>query len=258
MKEPGFTMAWMQNRSIFKSYYQDALRKLSCCDLCFSNITTTVCFNKPLSQTLLCQECLNDLPYFNQHYVSGNLLTWPAINKALPKINFDQLFSLSPYIYPFNHWLAQFKYSGRFELGKLFGELLSAQWQSTMIEGDYPPVDLVICVPLHIKKWQLRGYNQAHLIAKHFAKQLSLHYHPSLITRVKNNDSQMGKTGAQRRKNLTNAFKLRAPLPNHSKHIVIVDDVVTTGTTANEITNLLKAAGVEMITLVTVCLSLPK
>jgi len=253
----GGNMVRMLRLSKLHNYYQCCLKKLGCCDLCSSEITETFLCNNNVSQTLICQHCLDALPLFNQQYVYANLLNWPAIHQALPAISFDQLFSLSPYIYPFNHWLAQFKYSGRFELADLFSSLLCAQWQSTMINDSSPPVDLVIPVPLHIKKWQARGYNQAHLIAKKFATKLSLSYNANLIVRIKNNDSQMGKTGAERRKNLKHSFTLKQKVATNIKHVVIVDDVVTTGTTVSEISKVLKSAGIETITLVTVCLSLP-
>jgi len=154
--------------------------------------------------------------------------------------------------------LAQFKYLGRFEIAHLFSALLSAQWRALARNSMTTPVDLVLSVPLHVKKWQIRGYNQAHLIAKLFAKQLTLPYEPELLIRNKNNDSQMGKTGSQRRNNLANAFSLQQVLASNIKHIVLIDDVVTTGTTASEISKVLKQAGAETVTLVTVCLSLPK
>lgn len=251
-------MVWMQFLPQLNNYYQLYLRKLSCCDLCSASVHETSLSKQPLKQTLLCQSCLNDLPFFHQNLISGNLLSWPAIKRALPKVTFDQLFSLSPYIYPFNRWLAQLKYLGRFELANLFSTLLCAQWRMITNKEKCQPVDMVISVPLHLKKWQIRGYNQAHLIAKLFAKELGLPYADNLIARIKNNNSQMGKTGTERRKNLANAFKLQQELGEGIKHIVIVDDVVTTGTTANEVSKLLKSAGVETITLVTVCLSLPK
>lgn len=150
------------------------------------------------------------------------------------------------------------KYLGRFELAPLFSALLCAQWRAMAKNNTLAPVDLVLSVPLHVKKWQLRGYNQAHLIAKCFAKQLALPYDAKLVVRITNNTSQMGKTGIQRRKNLANAFVLQRNLASDIKHVLIIDDVVTTGTTVSEISKLLKQSGVETITLVTVCLTLPK
>ena len=251
-------MAWQPSIKRLKRCVNKTLGSISCCDLCGQNVDNSCLLGYSLSQTLLCQYCVNDLPYFNQSLIAGNLLSWPAIHRALPHIHFEQLFALSPYIYPFSHWLAQFKYSGRFELAHLFSALLCAQWQAMTTSTSIVPIDLVVSVPLHVNKWQLRGYNQAHLIAKLFAQQLSLPYDAKQIVRLKNNDSQMGKTGMQRRKNLANAFALPIKLASTIKHVLLIDDVVTTGSTASEISKVLKQAGVETVTLVTVCLTLPK
>ncbi len=249
-------MAWKLDIKQFKACFIQAISAISCCDLCGANVNQSELLGNSPPHALLCRHCADDLPYFKQTLIVGNLLSWPAINRALPNIYFDQLFSLAPYIYPFDHWLAQLKYLGRFEIADLFSVLLCTQWQA--IDQERTPVDLVLSVPLHVKKWQTRGYNQAHLIAKAFAKQLALPYDDKLLVRNKNNDSQMGKTGSQRRKNLANAFSLQYKLTNDINHVLLIDDVVTTGTTASEISKLLKQAGIETVTLVTVCLSLPK
>jgi ComF family protein len=241
-----------------KAYINNILSSFSCCDLCGENIDKNILVGILSSQTLLCKNCVGDLPYFKQSLIAGNLLNWPAIHHALPKIHFEYLFSLSPYRYPFNQWLAQLKYSGRFELADFFGALLCTQWRVMKIQKNLAPVDLVVSVPLHVKKWQVRGYNQAHLIAKYFTRQLCLAYDPNLVVRIKNNDSQMGKKGKERRKNLMNAFVLQKELASHIKHVLIIDDVVTTGSTVSEICKVLKKSGVETVTLVTVCLTLPK
>lgn len=143
-------------------WYRQQIINLSCCDLCGLQ-----CRGFPL----LCNSCFDDLPIFYVDKTAGDLLNWPAINKALPNINFDHLICLSPYVAPFDHWLNQFKYQGRFELGDLFAQLLAQYWKNNhlMFLGD--PPDLVLAVPLHIDKWKIRGYNQAHLIARSLAKK---------------------------------------------------------------------------------------
>ncbi|MBL0710021.1 MAG: ComF family protein, partial [Colwellia sp.] len=151
-------MAWQTK---IQYAYQQLLLRLGQCDLC-GNTTET--------QALLCDTCLAELPLFKQDFIQNDLLNWPAINKALPNITFDTLFSLSPYLPPFSHWLPEFKYHGRFELAAFFANLLAKEWQTSTVYQTIPKVDLVLSVPLHITKWQSRGYNQAHLIAKHFAK----------------------------------------------------------------------------------------
>ncbi|MFT7008927.1 MAG: ComF family protein [Colwellia sp.] len=247
------TMEWLalsklknNYQSQIQDYYYRLRLTLSQCDLCG---------NPTQQQTLICSACLADLPLFKQKIIQGDLLNWPAVNRGLPRIDFDHLFCLSPYLTPFNNWLTQFKYQGRFELASLFAALLAKKWQEIQLTSS---VDLILSVPLHISKWQQRGYNQAHLIAKPFAHLLGLPYQGSALIRTKKNISQVGKTGVQRRNNLANAFTLRCPLAKAIKHVMLVDDVLTTGSTASEISKLLKCNGVEEVTVATLCLTLPK
>lgn len=230
------------------------IQALACCDLCDGDVYHAK-ETHPIEQQLLCRHCLADLSLFSMANMQGNLLNWPAINKALPQISFDRLVVAAPYQYPFTYWLKQFKYQGRFELAPFFSALLVHQW---MVENNVThPVDLVLSVPLHPKKWQVRGYNQAHLIAKFFAEKLQRPYQPSLVSRCKSSRSQVGKTGRERRKSLANAFVITEKIPKEIKHVILIDDVVTTGSTASEITKQLKKSGVQTVTLLTVCLSLP-
>jgi ComF family protein len=249
-------MAWMQMLTRIKYYAKGCLYEISCCDLCGQYVGKTQFNNQVLDQALLCQCCIDDLPHFKIEIVYANLLNWPAVNHALPDIDFDRLFAISPYIYPFDLWLAQLKYSGRFELARLFASLLVAQWITQQNAETKAVIDLVISIPLHTKKWQVRGFNQAHLIGQFFAKKLSLTYDADLVKKIKNTASQMGKTGKQRRKNLKNTFILQKKLTNNIRHVVIVDDVVTTGSTASEVSRLLKNAGVKTVSVVSVCLAL--
>ncbi|WDE11654.1 ComF family protein [Thalassomonas haliotis] len=237
-----------------QSYYLRSLNylnsflttRLSSCDLCGSPC---------LRYSLLCQTCAGDLPFFKISDIRGDLLNWPAVNRALPKSNFDHLVSLSPYQWPLSMWLKQLKYHGRFELATLLGQLLADHWQKHIKPYLQEEPGLVLAVPLHFSKWQLRGYNQAHLIAKTFANQLDYHYQATALTRVKKTSAQVGQGGVARRKNLRRAFAVNIKLL--PRHVLLIDDVITTGSTINEISRLLKKQGVLKVTVVTACLTLP-
>lgn len=246
-----------QWRILVYSLWQKNIIKLACCDLCFSTISDTITEQEIPNQRLLCTHCLNELPLFRLEQLQGDLLHWPAITKGLPQRGFNRLLTVAPYTAPFDHWLKQLKYQGRFELAPLFATLLYKQWQHAHHIHPFDSVDLVISVPVHKSKWQIRGYNQAHLIAQRFANKLQVPYQSNLIKRVKQGDSQVGKTGAQRRRALRGNFAINEATLKHIKHVVLVDDVVTTGSTANEISKLLISLGVHTVTLVTVCISLP-
>ena len=249
------TMEW---QTIIQAGYHKLLLTFGQCDLCGANLSNNNSDSQSTTQqSLICSACYADLPLFSPTFTQGDLLNWPAINKALPNIKFDHLFCLAPYITPFSQWLPQFKYQGRFELATFFAKLLAQHWQKQSFAAN-SPVDLVLSVPLHISKWQRRGFNQAHLVAKTFAQLLRLPYDENALLRSKKNQSQVGKTGTQRRNTLANSFALTKVLPNKAKHVILLDDVLTTGSTANEIIKLLKQSGIEKVTVITVCLTLPK
>jgi ComF family protein len=235
----------------FFNLYNLGLLTLSRCDLCGLS-----CHH----YKQLCQNCYHDLPLFQMAIVQGDLLNWPEIYQHLPQISFDQLICLAPHGYPFDHWLSQFKYKKRFELAELFSHLLSDLLKDLLKKEYLPQPDIMITVPLHITRWQSRGYNQAHLIAQKLQNRLSNQYNikyiPQLLSRTKKTATQVGQKGSQRRKNLNNAFSVtsKQPLP---EHIMLIDDVVTTGATASEIGRLLKQYGVKRITLVTLTLAMP-
>jgi ComF family protein len=226
--------------------------QISCCSLCGNT-----CQHHPL----LCQYCQADLPYFNYHHIPYDLLSWPAITKIIPIKHFDHLLAIAPYVWPFNTWISQLKYQHKTELAELLSYLLIQHWQQylSVDRANLTPENtLILAVPLHLKKWQARGFNQAHLIARKFAQGFGYVYQEDYITREKITESQVGKSGLERRKNLKNAFSLhldtKVKLP---AHVILIDDVVTTGTTANEICKLLKKRGVHSITLLSICLAIP-
>ena len=226
---------------------------LSSCDLCGNT-----CQDHPL----LCDYCSADLPKFNYQLISADLLNWPAINKIIPKQSFDHLHSLAPHTWPYTQWITSLKYNGRFELANLLGKLLCDSWNKStndftaLYNGEAP--ELVLSVPLYVTKWQYRGYNQAHLIAKKFAKYSGIKYQHNAISRILETDSQVGQTGSQRRNNMKNAFHINATSSSFPQHVILIDDVVTTGTTVNEISYLLKKHGVKTVTILSITISLPE
>jgi len=242
--------ARMHSIKALENTYQSLLLAMSSCDLCGSSCQ---------HYQQLCDHCYYDLPLFNQEIIHGDLLNWPSINKDLPNVSFDQLICLAPHCSPFDNWLHQFKYLSRFELAQLFTHLLADKINELLLAGYLEKPQLMLAVPLHISRWQHRGYNQAHLIATKLAQRLekkyAINYKPQLISRSKATVTQVGKTGRQRRKNLRSAFTL-AHTKSLPEHVMLIDDVVTTGATASEISSLLKQHGVKRVTLVTLTLAM--
>jgi len=249
------TCYFSRKHSIFTKKVNQLKVRLSCCELCGGSCQT---------RTFLCDFCANDLSLFDLHAVQGNLLLWPAINALLPKKMFTQLICVAPYHWPIDLWVRQLKYQGRFELIPLLSSLLFQQWQNSLKQQVasnrcFIPPSLLLTVPIHIKKWQKRGFNQTHLLATKFAELANINYLPKALKRIDEHNDQAGQTGVSRRKNLRDAFALSSDFTSAlPERVLLLDDVVTTGSTCNEICRILKQHGVKEITILSLCLSLPE
>lgn len=120
------------------------------------------------------------------------------------------------------------KYRGQwllaYNMGRWYGALLSES-------GEYADVDVVVPIPLHPIKRLKRGYNQSYYVAKGIARELGVKVDNRSVKRVVNNPSQTTKSGTLRWQNVERIFSLRHPERLRGKHILIVDDVLTTGAT---------------------------
>jgi ComF family protein len=135
-----------------------------------------------------------------------------------------------------------FKYDKVRTLAPRFGE-----WLALALPRE-TAFDLVVPVPLHwLKRWQ-RGFNQAELLAREVARRWRA---PLLriARRKRYTAAQAGLTNAQRRKNAAGAFTVKGRLDG--KHVLLVDDVLTTGATASACARALKRAGAARVTLLT-------
>jgi ComF family protein len=104
-------------------------------------------------------------------------------------------------------------------------------------------------VPLHPARLFKRRYNQAAELARPLARQHGLAYLPDVLVRRRQTGSQAGKSGGARRRNVAGAFEVRAPTSVTGKAIVLIDDVLTTGATAEACAKALKSAGAASVDL---------
>ena len=144
-----------------------------------------------------------------------------------------------------------FKYEGIRPAGKILGGLLN-QTVATMA---LPDSVIVIPVPLWSGKRMARGFNQAEAIARSFIdlqSSGSIQLDTSILIRTRETASQTGLTRHQRRANVRGAFSVVKPLKIKGRSILIVDDVMTTGTTAGECARVLRRAGAKEVFVATV------
>lgn len=146
--------------------------------------------------------------------------------------------------------LFRFKYHGRCEYAMYYGAMI-AHVLGTRIHR--MNVDCLIPIPLHEKKLQLRGYNQAELIAKEVGTRLGIGVITDLVIRVRNTKPQKLLSGINRQNNLKKAFHI-AQNDVKLDTVILVDDIYTTGNTINEVARELKKANVKTIYFITVAI----
>lgn len=139
--------------------------------------------------------------------------------------------------------LYRFKYTNRQEYAEFYGKEMAKHFREK-VKAWNP--DGVIPIPIHKKRENLRGYNQAFLIAKVFAKELKLPIYHKLIVREKETMAQKKLNYIERQNNLKKAFKI---CQNDVKldTIILIDDIYTTGATINEVAQVCQEVGIKKI-----------
>lgn len=156
------------------------------------------------------------------------------------------------YTRPLSGAIQQFKYSGRAELRRPLGMLLASYWRERGVSAD-----LVIAVPLHERRQRERGYNQAHLLASEFCRQVGLPLVSQGVLRRQRETRQQVLLGpAERRRNVAGAFTWDGPALAGLKALLI-DDVATTGSTLEACGEALSSAGVSKVWALTAARSVP-
>ncbi|MCX6744331.1 MAG: ComF family protein [Candidatus Parcubacteria bacterium] len=105
---------------------------------------------------------------------------------------------------------------------------------------------MIIPVPLHHKRFLTRGFNQSELIADQIGRLLNLHK-VNLLKRIKNTETQINLKRVERQNNVKEAFSLNNSSPDLTKKVILIDDVVTTGSTLKECAKVLASAGFKEI-----------
>ena len=140
--------------------------------------------------------------------------------------------------------ILQFKHADRTDLAGLF-----AGWIGRAAEDLLRDADAIAPVPLHRSRLLARRYNQAAEIARPLARRHRIAYLPDLLTRAKRTESQAGKSGAARRRNVAGAFSTRIGPRRRieGQRVLLIDDVLTTGATAEACARVLRAAGASAV-----------
>jgi ComF family protein len=184
--------------------------------------------SKPLipQEEVVCLNCMMHLPKTNFHKEEEN----PVEKLFYGRVN---LYSGTAGYYfhkgdTIQKLLHQLKYKNRPEIGFLLGKEMSTDWKES---AGFSTVDCIIPIPLHPKKQKTRGYNQAEKIAEGIAQNFKVELNTSSLLRNVFTETQTKKTHYERWQNVSSAFVLHNPEMFQNKHVLIVDDVLTTGAT---------------------------
>ncbi len=221
---------------VAKNYVNDFLHLFfpHLCIGCGSDILNT--------QDILCAKCIDDLPVTGFIAAMGN----PVEKIFYGRINIQR--AGSAFYFTKNsvmqHAIIQLKYKNNKPAGIFLGKLLGWQIaQSTRFDD----VDLIVPVPLNDKKFYKRGYNQAEIIAKGIASIWHRPVAANVVERVLFTETQTHKNRVDRWKTMEGVFTVSQPEAIANKHILLVDDVITTGSTLEACgQTILKIPGIKL------------
>lgn len=184
-------------------------------------------------EELICTKCLYNLPKTNYHKEIDNPVSQLFWGRT--KIEFATAYYFFHKGSMFQDMMHKFKYSGLKEIGFILGKSFGAQLKESM----FNQVDIIIPVPLHPKKLKKRGYNQSEWLARGLAESLAKTVDTKSLVRAIATETQTRKSRFERWKNVENIFKITNPELLEGKHILLVDDVVTTGSTLEACANII-------------------
>jgi competence protein ComFC len=186
----------------------------------------------------LCDDCYGQLHF----------LCLP-INLRLETSFVDEAWAVFSHDPPITKLLYQLKYGSVKDIGTYLGDLIDYTFE-------VPKADSIVSVPLHSKKEKFRGFNQADVIARQLARQTKLPCHDLLLRRKNTKAQATGMDKAQRAKNTQQLYAINRrtlnKLQRASQHslpstVLLIDDVITTGSTLNACAKVLKENGVQKV-----------
>ena len=215
----------------------------------------------------LCDDCQKDLPWHTEphcpqcgllsfnHQLCGHCLKSPP--------DFDATLALFTYDFPLAALLQRYKYGNMLNLSHSFADLMAAHLLRHRVQTNHistKSIDLIIAMPMHPQRLQERGFNQALEIAKLLAKKLNVPLDYTVCIRNKLTPPQASLPLKERVKNIRGVFSVNEAHKINLKglKIALIDDVMTTGASLNELAKTLKKAGASHVECWVIARTLPK
>lgn len=186
-----------------------------------------VCNEHPISsEQFLCTSCMHGIPRTEFHKIADN----PVEKRFWGKVNVYRATSFFRFQKGsmYRVLLHELKYKNNPEIGIFLGALAASEMEQSWMST----VDLILPVPLHPRKFAIRGYNQSEYITRGLSRVLThAECRTDVLIRTKENTTQTRKNVFQRYENTAGIFAINPSADLTGKHILIVDDVLTTGST---------------------------
>ncbi len=196
------------------------------CDACEKNIE--------LIQLPYCLRCFSS--------ISEDIRCFTCKDDTLP------LLSYADYTGPMREIIIQYKFKGITSPSQIFAERIYKMYSELLHETD---ADFLVPIPLHRSREAERGYNQASIFATEISKHLNVPLNEDIITRIKKRKHQAKLAIADREKNIQSVFHVEE-ITEDEINCIVVDDVVTTGSTVVEATKVLEESGYKVVAVVSI------
>lgn len=220
-------------RCLFCGRIIDALKNIPACSSCLAAL---IFFSSPK-----CPKCGMGLATAE----GPDHLCARCLNEEL---NFTLARALGPYEGLLAELITRFKYQGATYLANPLGMLL-ADYKDEIFS--FAQIDMLVPVPLHLRRLQERGFNQSLLLARVISRVHKIPVEFNVLERIRYTQPQTQLSGSERERNMRGAFRVRKNLFPAGNNILLIDDVFTSGATVGECARVLKEAGARQVQVLT-------
>lgn len=200
--------------------------------------------------TPVCMACETELPWLGDH-CQRCAVPLPAAGMTCGQClmqppAFERVVAPWTYNFPIDSLITRFKHSAKWPYGHLLGDLLAQSLQHRF-NDDLPRPDVLVPVPMSTRRLRQRGFNQAAMLARWLSERLDVPIDERLLLRPQDTNAQQDLNAEARKRNLHHAFAMASDASVKGRHLALVDDVLTTGATAQALALLLLDAGASRV-----------
>ena len=193
----------------------------------------------------ICDTCMRSLPRTEQHLLRGNITELTLLNdrntiseaRKYYRLQRAAAFLFFEKDHPLQHAIHKMKYADQPLIGYQLGRQAALEFQYADF---FDEIDVIVPMPLHPKRFRERGYNQSEYIARGISEITGIPIDTTHVTRTKNTPKQALQEGEERKSNVKDAFSVNHPEDMYHKHILLVDDLITTGETVKSCIHAMK------------------